>query len=75
MSRMSDELRARASSDRAEAETTTPINNKEVLLASAKKLGELAAQGERTEIFSKGRSGGWAAPPFPQPQMRSRNSR
>ena len=57
MSRVSDELRTRAASDRAEAEATTLINKKAVLLASAMKLDELAAQAERIEVLSKGRSG------------------
>jgi ABC-type uncharacterized transport system ATPase subunit len=56
MSRVSDELRTRAASDRAEAEATTLINKKAVLLASAMKLDELAAQAERVEVLSKGRS-------------------
>jgi len=57
MSRVSDELRARAASDRAEAEATTLVNKKAVLLASAMRLDQLAAQAERAEAFTKKRSG------------------
>lgn len=58
MSRVSDELRTRAASDRAEAEATNLVNKKAVLLASARKLDELAAVAERAELLSQGRSGG-----------------
>lgn len=57
MSKVSDELRTRAASDRSEAEATDLINKKAILLASARKLDELAAVAERTEILSKGRAG------------------
>lgn len=55
MSKVSDELRTRAASDRAEAEATTLINKRAVLLASARKLDELAAIAERSEALSKSR--------------------
>lgn len=58
MSIVSDDLRKRAASDRAEAESTVLINKKAVLLASARKLDEFAGRAERTEFLSRGRSGG-----------------
>lgn len=61
MSRVGDELRTRAASDRAEAEATTLINKKAVLLASAQKLDELADIAERAEALSNGRSEGQSA--------------
>jgi hypothetical protein len=62
MSRVSDELRTRAASDRAEAEATELINKKAVLIASAMKLDDLAARAERVEVLSVGRPVGRRRP-------------
>lgn len=62
MSKVSEDLRARAASDRAEAEATKLINKKAVLLASAMKLDDLADKAERVEVLSVGRTVGRRRP-------------
>lgn len=56
MSALSEELRKRAAADRAAADATNLPSKKGSLLTSAGKLDELAANAERTEFLSKGRS-------------------
>jgi hypothetical protein len=56
MSALSAELRNRAAADRAAADETNLPSKKASLLTSAGKLDELAANVERVEFLSKGRS-------------------